>query len=81
MPEQILNQFRSDKQLRQDCIEIYETMGLNLNTAFRMFMKRTRIVKISPFPATLNDEEIRRIKVSAVLTALREETAEFPEMS
>ena len=42
--EQVLNQFRSDKKLRDDCIAIYEAMGLDLNTAFRMFMERTRMV-------------------------------------
>lgn len=81
MAEQVLNQFRSDKQLRQDCIEIYEAMGLDLNTAFRMFMERTRMVKGLPFPATLPEEEISRMKASAVLAALREEAADFPEMS
>ena len=36
MSEQVLNQFRSDKALREDCIAIYEAMGMDLNTAFRM---------------------------------------------
>lgn len=28
MAEQVLNQFRSDKTLREDCIAIYEAMGI-----------------------------------------------------
>ncbi len=41
MAEQVLNQFRSDKALREECAAIYEAMGMDLNTAFRMFMERT----------------------------------------
>ena len=46
MSEQVLNQFRSDKKLRADCVAIYEAMGMDLNTAFRMFMERTRMVRV-----------------------------------
>ena len=34
MAEQVLNQFRSDKTLRDDCVAIYEALGMDLNTAF-----------------------------------------------
>ena len=53
MAEQVLNQFRSDKELREDCVAIYESLGMDLNTAFRMFMERTRMVRGLPFPAVL----------------------------
>ena len=53
MSQQVLNQFRSDKTLRDDCVAIYEALGMDLNTAFRMFMERTRMVGGLPFPATL----------------------------
>ena len=81
MAKQVMNQFRSDKQLREDCIKIYEAMGLDLNTAFRMFMERTRMVKGLPFPAILPEEEIIRINAMATLEALREESADLPEMT
>lgn len=81
MAKQVMNQFRSDKQLREDCIKIYEAMGLDLNTAFRMFMERTRMVKGLPFPAILPEEEIIRINAMATLEALREEAADLPEMT
>ena len=55
MSQQVLNQFRSDKKLRDDCVAIYEALGMDLNTAFRMFMERTRMVGGLPFPATLID--------------------------
>ncbi len=53
MSQQVLNRFRSDKALRDDCVAIYEALGMDLNTAFRMFMERTRMVGGLPFPATL----------------------------
>lgn len=53
LAEQVLNQFRSDKTLRDDCVAIYAAMGMDLNTAFRMFMERTRMVRGLPFPAVL----------------------------
>ena len=53
MGERALNQFRSDKALREDCAVIYEALGMDLHTAFRMFMERTRMARGLPFPAVL----------------------------
>ena len=50
MGEQALNQFRLDKTLREDCVAIYEAPGMDLNTAFRMFMERTRMARGFRFP-------------------------------
>lgn len=58
MAEQVLNQFRSDKALREDCVAIYEALGLDINTAFRMFMERIRMVRGLPFPAVLPSERM-----------------------
>ena len=64
MSEQVLNQFRSDKKLREDCVEIYESMGMDLNTAFRMFMERTRMSKYAAkylkiwFELVINDTRL-----------------------
>lgn len=41
MAEQVLIQFRADKALKQEVTEIYEKLGLDLPTAFRMFMARS----------------------------------------
>ena len=71
MSEQVLNQFRSDKALREDCIAIYEAMGMDLNTAFRMFMERTRMVRGLPFPATL--PEMTLDEINAEIAAARAE--------
>ena len=81
MSEQVLNQFRSDKALREDCIAIYEAMGMDLNTAFRMFMERTRMVRGLPFPAVLPETRMMREEARRAINALRDEAADLPELS
>jgi len=81
MAEQVLNQFRSDKALREDCVAIYEAMGMDLNTAFRMFMERTRMVRGLPFPAVLPETRMTRAEAQRVIDDIREEAADLPEMS
>ncbi len=82
MSEQVLNQFRCDKKLREDCVSIYEAMGMDINTAFRMFMERTRMVNGLPFPAVLpQNRKMTRIEAKKVLDDLREEASALPEMS
>ena len=58
MAEQVLIQFRADKALKQEVAEIYETLGMDLPTAFRMFMTRSKMVKGLPFEATLPETTI-----------------------
>lgn len=81
MAEQVLNQFRSDKKLREDCIAIYEALGMDLNTAFRMFMERSRMVGGLPFPAVLPKSQMTRLEAQQTVEALRAEAAALPEMS
>ena len=81
MGNQVLNQFRSDKALREECVAIYEAMGMDLNTAFRMFMERTKMVRGLPFPAVLPENKITRAEAKAALDGLREEAANLPEMT
>lgn len=82
MAEQVLNQFRSDKALRDECVAIYAAMGMDLNTAFRMFMERTRMVRGLPFPAVLPDNiPMTRQEGQAAIDALRSEAADAPELS
>ncbi len=81
MAEQVLNQFRSDKALRDDCVAIYKALGMDLNTAFRMFMERTRMVRGLPFPAVLPETRMTRAEAQKVIDDLREEAADLPEMS
>lgn len=81
MAEQVLNQFRSDKKLREDCVAIYEALGMDLNTAFRMFMERTRMVRGLPFPAVLPETRMTREEARKVIDDIRAEAADLPEMS
>ena len=81
MAEQVLNQFRSDKALREDCVAIYEALGMDLNTAFRMFMERTRMVRGLPFPAVLPETRMTRAEAQKTIDDMREEAADLPEMS
>lgn len=81
MAEQVLNQFRSDKTLREDCVAIYEAMGMDLNTAFRMFMERTRMVRGLPFPAVLPETRMTREEAKGVLDGIRAEAADLPDMT
>ena len=81
MAEQVLNQFRCDKKLRKDCVKIFEATGMDLNTAFRIFMERTRMVNGLPFPAVLpQNRRMTRNEARQVLDDLREEASDMPEM-
>ena len=53
MKEQVLIQFRADKALKQEVTEIYESIGLDMPTAFRMFMVRSKMVGGLPFDAPI----------------------------
>lgn len=81
MAEQVLNQFRSDKALREECAAIYEAMGMDLNTAFRMFMERTRMVRGLPFPAVLPSDKMTKAEAQAAIDAARQEAADMPELT
>ena len=48
MSEQVLVQFGVDKELKQEVSEIYEELGMDLPTALRMFMKKSKQVKDFP---------------------------------
>ncbi len=81
MAEQVLNQFRSDKALREECVAIYEALGMDLNTAFRMFMERTRMVRGLPFPAVLPETRMTRVEAQKVIDDMRDEAADLPDIS
>ena len=81
MSDQTLIQFRADKKLKQEVAEIYEAMGMDLPTAFRMFMTRTKQVRGLPFEAKLPDNAITRTEALNAFSALRQQAADVPEMS
>lgn len=81
MAEQVLIQFRADKALKQEVTEIYEKLGMDLPTAFRMFMARSKMVKGLPFDATLPKETITRAEAENAFYEQRRQAADAPEMS
>ncbi|MDE5596364.1 MAG: type II toxin-antitoxin system RelB/DinJ family antitoxin [Lachnospiraceae bacterium] len=81
MAEQVLIQFRADKALKQEVTEIYEKLGMDLPTAFRMFMAKSKIVKGLPFEATLPEQTITRTQAKNAFYELRRQAADVPEMS
>lgn len=81
MPEQVLIQFRADKALKQEVAEIYERLGMDLPTAFRMFMAKSKMVKGLPFEAILPENTVTRAEAKYAFYAMRKQVADVPEMS
>ena len=53
MAEQVLVQVRVDKKLKEEVSEIYEMLGLDLPTAIRMFLVRSKLERGLPFTTRL----------------------------
>lgn len=81
MAEQVLIQFRADKALKQEVAEIYEALGMDLPTAFRMFMTKSKMVKGLPFEAKLPENTISKTEARNAFFELRKQAADIPEMS
>ena len=81
MGEQVLIQFRADKKLKQEVTDIYEQLGIDLPTAFRMFMKRSKQVRGIPFDLTLSEDIITRTDALKAFYEARKQTADIPDMS
>ncbi len=81
MSEQILIQFRADKALKQEVAEIYERLGMDLPTAFRMFMAKSKMVKGLPFEALLPENTITRAEAKTAFHELRTQAADVSEMT
>ena len=81
MTEQALIQFRADKALKQEVTEIYEAIGMDLPTALRMFMVRSKAVRGLPFPAVMTSDAMTHAEAVGAVAKLRAEAADVPEMS
>ena len=53
MAEQVLIQFRVDRELKQDVSDICEALGIDMPTVFRMCMKQMKITRGIPFSTKL----------------------------
>ena len=80
MAEQVLIQFRADKELKQEVADIYNQLGMDLPTALRMFMVTSKQMRGLPFDAVLPEAE-KREELWNAFQALREEASDLPEMS
>ncbi len=81
MAEQVLIQFRADKKLKQEVADIYEQLGMDLPTAFRMFMKKSKQVKGLPFDATLPEQAITRADALNAFYEARKQMENEQELS
>ncbi|MCD8125116.1 MAG: type II toxin-antitoxin system RelB/DinJ family antitoxin [Lachnospiraceae bacterium] len=73
--EQILIQINVDKTLKEVVIDIYEALGMDLPTAIRMFLIRSKMDGGIPFETTLPKEALE------ALEELRRQASDAPEMS
>ena len=81
MAEQVLIQFRAEKELKQEVTEIYESLGMDLPTALRMFMAKSRMVKGVPFDVRLPESTLTRAEALKTFEDLRSQCADLPEMT
>ena len=51
--EQSMIQFRVDPMLKKEVAEIYKSIGMDLPTALRMFLVRSKMMRGLPFEANL----------------------------
>lgn len=81
MAEQVLIQFRADKRLKQEVADIYEQLGMDLPTAFRMFMTKSKMVRGLPFDATLPANTLTREDAMNAFWEARKQASEVPDMT
>ena len=72
MQEQVIFQARVDKQLRDDAVAILEELGLELPTAFRMFLRS--IVREKGLPLNMNISK-NQIELNGTSSPISKETA------
>ena len=77
MSEQVLIQFRADKNLKQEVSEIYERLGMDLPTAFRMFMSMSKMVKGIPFSVTIPEGAVTRTDAISAFERMRANSEEM----
>ena len=81
MAEQGLVQVRVDNDLKREVTEIYEKLGMDLPTAIRMFMKKSKMVRGTPFDTRLSETAVTRAEALNAFEELRRQAADVPEMT
>ncbi len=79
--EQALIQVRVDKELKDEVTEIYAAQGLDLTTAVRIFLHRSKMTRGLPFELTLPNNIITRTEAKSAFYELRRQAADIPEMT
>jgi len=69
-------QFRIDDDLKNEAIELYDRLGIDLSTAMRMFLKRSVSVNGIPFSMVLPKEEYSATKALAFMEELNKSASE-----
>lgn len=60
--------------------EIYESLGMDLPTALRMLMNKSKMVRGVPFDVRLTENTITRAEALRVFDDLRVQAGNLPEM-
>ena len=81
MANQVTIQFQADRRLSEDCAEIFQSRGMDLNTALRMFLERTRKAGTLPFTADPPAKRVTREEALEAFQELRRQAADTPEMT
>ena len=81
MSEQTLVQFRVDRALKQDVVELCEALGTDMPTVFRMCMKQMVLQRGIPFSTRLPEAGVTHAEALEAFEALRRQAADVPEMS
>lgn len=81
MAEQVLVQFRVDKDLKQDVADICDALGTDIPTVFRMCMKQIKIARGIPFSTRLPENVVTRSDALEAFDEMRRQAADVPEMS
>lgn len=78
---QSLIQLKVDSALKNEVEEIYQSIGLDLSTAVKMFLIRSKLVRGLPFEASLPKNFVTRQQALDAFEGLRKQAENLPEMS
>ena len=81
MAAQVTIQLDVDEDLQREVSKIYESLGIDLHTALRMFLIRSKIERGLPFSARLSESDFARIESWNAFKELQRQSSDVPEMS
>ena len=81
MAEQALIQVRVDKALKEEVSENYEMLGLDLPTAIRMFLVRSKLERGLPLNTMLPKATVTRSEALDALDTLFLQASGAPDMT